>query len=92
MIESALSAAGVPYQLRGAEQFFERPEVKQAVLALRGSAKGTDGSEHAPSLVRDVLSSLGYSEKESAAAVGRLPEDISVKDGIRQALKGLGKN
>ena len=39
-----------------------------------------------------ALVALGYSEKESAAAVGRLPEDISVKDGIRQALKGLGKN
>ena len=39
-----------------------------------------------------ALVALGYSEKESAAAVGRLPEDISVKDGIRQALKALGKN
>lgn len=67
VIESALAAANIPYQLRGAEQFFDRPEVKQAILALRGSAKGTNGSENAAQLVRDVLSSLGYSEKAPAS-------------------------
>ena len=88
VIESALSAAGVPYQLRGAEQFFERPEVKQAVLALRGSAKGTDGSEHAPSLVRDVLSSLGYSEKAptSGGAVRQKWESLAALVSMVDAL------
>ena len=88
VIESALSAAGVPYQLRGAEQFFERPEVKQAVLALRGSAKGTDGSEHAPSLVRDVLSSLGYSEKapSSGGAVRQKWESLAALVSMVDAL------
>lgn len=38
-----------------------------------------------------ALLALGYSEKESALAISHLPEGISVKDGIRQALKGLGK-
>ncbi|WP_240796328.1 ATP-dependent DNA helicase UvrD2 [Streptomyces sp. RFCAC02] len=37
--EQALSDAGVPYQLRGAERFFDRPEIRQAVLALRGAAR-----------------------------------------------------
>lgn len=38
-----------------------------------------------------ALLALGYSEKESTLAISHLPEGISVKDGIRQALKGLGK-
>ena len=39
-----------------------------------------------------ALLALGYSEKESAAAIATLPEDISVNDGIRQALKQLGRH
>ena len=62
-IESALSAAHIPYQLRGAERFFERPEVKQAMLALRGSAKSTDGTEDVTRYTRDVLGGLGYKEE-----------------------------
>ncbi len=37
--EQALADAGVPYQLRGAERFFERAEVQKALLALRGAAR-----------------------------------------------------
>ena len=37
--EQALADAGVPYVLRGGERFFERPEVRQAVLLLRGAAR-----------------------------------------------------
>ena len=38
-----------------------------------------------------ALVALGYSEKESVAAVRQLPEGLSVADGIRQALKLLSK-
>lgn len=38
-----------------------------------------------------ALLALGYSEKESAAAINKLPADVSVNDGIRQALKLLGR-
>ena len=62
-IESALASAHIPYQLRGAERFFERPEVKQAMLALRGSAKSTDGTEDVTRYTRDVLGGLGYKEE-----------------------------
>ncbi|WP_174248255.1 ATP-dependent DNA helicase UvrD2 [Streptomyces hoynatensis] len=37
--EQALADAGVPYRMRGAERFFERPEIRQAGLALRGAAR-----------------------------------------------------
>ena len=48
----------------------------------------------APPVASDVLHallSLGYSDKEAAAAVRQLPDDIAVGDGIRQALKLLSK-
>jgi len=38
------------------------------------------------------LIALGYSEREAQAALRGLPADVSVSDGIRQALRQLGKN
>ncbi|MGE0801182.1 MAG: Holliday junction branch migration protein RuvA [Lautropia sp.] len=52
----------------------------------RPGAAGQAGSD-----VLRALLSLGYSEKEASAAVGKLPPDAAVADGIRQALKLLGK-
>jgi DNA helicase-2/ATP-dependent DNA helicase PcrA len=40
--EEALAEAGVPYTLRGAERFFERPEVRQAVSALWAATRTED--------------------------------------------------
>ncbi|MBB1259703.1 ATP-dependent DNA helicase UvrD2 [Streptomyces alkaliterrae] len=39
LYEQALTDARVPYQVRGAERFFERPEVREAQVALRGAAR-----------------------------------------------------
>ncbi|MCC3767434.1 ATP-dependent DNA helicase UvrD2 [Streptomyces sp. UNOC14_S4] len=65
--EQALADVGVPFQLRGAERFFERPEVRDAVLLLRGAARaggGTDpglaGAPDMPSQVRAVLGTRGW--------------------------------
>ncbi|WP_235564317.1 ATP-dependent DNA helicase UvrD2 [Modestobacter sp. Leaf380] len=59
--ESALADAGVPYVLKGGERFFERPEVREAVLLLRGAAAGRDDGPLVPT-VRDVLASTGWVE------------------------------
>ncbi len=37
--EEALTSAGVPFQLRGAERFFDRAEVRQAITLLRVAAR-----------------------------------------------------
>ncbi|MFF1419136.1 ATP-dependent DNA helicase UvrD2 [Streptomyces sp. NPDC058280] len=64
--EQALADAGVPYQLRGAERFFERQEVREAGAALRGAARfgGNDSLlddvVELPSQVRAVLSTKGW--------------------------------
>ena len=38
--ELALAEARVPYVVRGAERFYERPAVRQALVLLRGAARG----------------------------------------------------
>ncbi|MFW3171043.1 ATP-dependent helicase [Geodermatophilus sp. CPCC 206100] len=60
--ENALTDAGVPYVLRGGERFFERPEVREAVLLLRGAAAGGSEPGALVPTVRDVLASTGWVE------------------------------
>ncbi len=72
--EQALADAGVPYQLRGAERFFDRPEVRKAGVALRGAARfgGNDSllddAVDLPSQVRAVLSGEGWTTEPPAGS------------------------
>jgi DNA helicase-2/ATP-dependent DNA helicase PcrA len=53
----------VPYVVRGADRFFERPEVKQALTLLRGAARSDTGpAEDVNTTVTAVLSSMGWSD------------------------------
>jgi DNA helicase-2/ATP-dependent DNA helicase PcrA len=60
--ESALADVGVPYVLKGGERFFERPEIREAVLLLRGAAAGGNEPGALVPEVRDVLASTGWVE------------------------------
>jgi DNA helicase-2/ATP-dependent DNA helicase PcrA len=60
--ESALADVGVPYVLKGGERFFERPEVREAVLLLRGAAAGGNEPGALVPAIRDVLASTGWVE------------------------------
>lgn len=42
--------------------------------------------------ILNALNALGYNDKEASWAVKQLPADLSVSDGIRQALKLLSKS
>ncbi|MFB7246970.1 ATP-dependent DNA helicase [Streptomyces populi] len=72
--EQALADAGVPYQLRGAERFFDRPEVRKAGAALRAAARfgGNDSllddAVDLPSQVRAVLSGEGWTGSPPAGS------------------------
>jgi len=72
--EQALADAGIPYQLRGAERFFDRPEVRKAGVALRGAARfgGNDSLlddvVDLPSQVRAVLSGEGWTPQPPAGS------------------------
>jgi len=71
--EQALAQAGVPFQVRGTERFFERAEVRQAMGMLRaaaaaapaGSPAQAEAAASAPAAaeVRHVLSGLGLTRQ-----------------------------
>jgi len=88
--EAALGQAGVPYVLRGGERFFDRAEIREARLLLRGAARsGEDATESLPDAVRGVLTSLSWypdnappggaarERWESLAALVALAEDLA---------------
>jgi DNA helicase II / ATP-dependent DNA helicase PcrA len=58
--EQALADARVPYVLRGGERFFDRAEVREARLLLRGAARAGQDDEPLPDAVRAVLTSLNW--------------------------------
>jgi DNA helicase-2/ATP-dependent DNA helicase PcrA len=64
--EQVLADAGVAFTVRGGERFYERPEVRKALVLLRGAARAaTDGADATsvpdslPAAVRHVLASAG---------------------------------
>ncbi|GFG63753.1 ATP-dependent DNA helicase UvrD2 [Mycobacterium kubicae] len=68
--EEALTEAGIAYQVRGGEGFFNRQEIKQALLALqRATERGADGA--LPEVVRQVLEPLGLTAEEPVGTRAR---------------------
>ncbi|WP_425570825.1 ATP-dependent DNA helicase UvrD2 [Pseudonocardia adelaidensis] len=66
--EQALTEVGVPYQVRGGERFFNRPEVRRAMTAVRVA-----GAVDAPLVdaVRAVLAPVGLTADPPAGAQQR---------------------
>jgi DNA helicase II / ATP-dependent DNA helicase PcrA len=70
VVEQAFAERGIPYLVRGGERFYERPEVRQALLALRtevragdgGTAAGVNGVKQVNGVeqVKAVLATLGW--------------------------------
>lgn len=66
-IEAALRRAGIPVQTRANSRFFDQPEVKQAIMLLRGAsiagaASVGGGEEPLFKSVSDVLRGLGWQQ------------------------------
>jgi DNA helicase-2/ATP-dependent DNA helicase PcrA len=59
--EEALAARGIPYVVRGAARFFDRPEVRQAITLVRGAARSGEASGPVADAVVAVLSQMGHS-------------------------------
>ena len=71
--ELALTEAGLPYVIRGAERFYERPVVRQALVLLRGAARGeaaAGSGDPLPDSVRHVLIGLSGGSGGRAAPPG----------------------
>ncbi|MDT0179975.1 ATP-dependent helicase [Microbacterium sp. ARD31] len=83
---SALAGAGIATTVLGGKRFFDLPEVRQAVMALRGASVAPLQSGFVDA-VRDVLRSLGFTDEppqaggalrdawEARAAILRLAEE-----------------
>ena len=60
--EDALSDRGIPYVVRGAARFFERAEVREAVVRLRGAARSGETADLPwGEAVHGVLGGMGWS-------------------------------
>jgi DNA helicase-2/ATP-dependent DNA helicase PcrA len=91
-LERALATEGIGYQLRGAERFFQRREVKEALAQIRTSARNAP-DEKATDLVRTLLGSLGWQRAaptgagavrerwESLSALVALADDLDAAAG-----------
>ncbi len=76
--ERALDAQDIPFQVRGGERFFHRPEVRAAIRGLRAAATGypsrspTDGSTAGlGGAVRAVLARQGLTTQPPAGSAAR---------------------
>ncbi len=95
ILERALDEVGVGSRVRGAARFFDQPEVREAVHALRAAALTIAGEPLFKS-VSDVLRSLGWSVQppegpgavrsrwESLNAIARLVDDAPEGTTFRQ--------
>ena len=89
--EQALAEVGVAYLVRGGERFFDRAEVRQAGVLLRGAARAGEGGGALGDDVRAVLSAAGWAPQppggggavrerwESLAALVVLAEELAAE-------------
>ncbi|MQA25693.1 MAG: AAA family ATPase [Micromonosporaceae bacterium] len=94
--EEALADAGVPYVVRGGQRFFERPEVRQAMSAIRVASRTADLAMALPDAVGEALKATGWQPGqpppggaarerwEALAALVRLAEDWAVATSARR--------
>ena len=59
-LEAALSARGIAVVMRGAERFFDRPEVREGVTRIRGAARAGGATGVLGDEVRGILSAAGW--------------------------------
>jgi DNA helicase II / ATP-dependent DNA helicase PcrA len=82
--ERALAEAGVPCQVRGAERFFDRAEVRQATGLLRAAARSVQVSRAASAGAGGVARAGEVADGDAGgAAPGAVAE-------VRDVLSGLG--
>ena len=89
-IEQALADRNIPYLVRGGERFYERPEVRQALLTLRTAARPTTDADQGSAVeqMKSILRTLGWTQQppdgggalrerwESLAALLSVAEDL----------------
>jgi DNA helicase-2/ATP-dependent DNA helicase PcrA len=96
--EEALAEAGVPYVVQGAERFFERTEVRGAMVALRAATRTTPPETPLREAVLGGLDAVGWRPDapptggaarerwEALAALVNLAEEFDPGDGTGRTL------
>lgn len=80
VLERALDALGISYQLRGGERFFSRPEIKSAVQLVRAEAL-SPSRKPLHQAVSDIVRSLGWQANK--------PTEVGVVASKWEALNSL---
>src|SRR5215216_1392144 len=90
-IEQALADRRIPYLVRGGERFYERPEVRQALLILRTQARTTTDAEHGSAVeeMKSILLTLGWTQQppEGAGAVRERWESLAALLSVAEDLE-----
>ncbi|TCK26427.1 Rep family ATP-dependent DNA helicase [Pseudonocardia endophytica] len=94
--EQALTEAGIPYQVRGGERFFDRPEIRRAMIALRSAAPEQRAGEDGPetdlvAITRAVLAArAGLTDEPPAGAAARAAwESLLALVGVAEELAAV---
>ena len=74
-----------------AERLLLELKGKLGAEGLGAAATGTAIASDTQADILQALLALGYSDREAAASLKALPKDVSVSEGIKQALKALAK-
>ncbi len=89
-LEQALADRQIPYLVRGGERFYERPEVRQALLTLRNEARtNAPGADvDVVDQVKAVLGALGWTAQppNSAGAVRERWESLAALVSVAEDL------
>lgn len=95
-VEAALSDAGVGYQVRGGEKFFQRREVREGIVLIRGAVR-TASEEPLGEQVKGILTGAGWTPQppphrgalrerwEALNALVLLAEDLHTRQGATMA-------
>ena len=89
-IEQALTDADIPFLVRGGERFFNRDEVRRALVLLRGAVRSDNPERPLPEVVGDALAGAGLTTVrptggaalerwQSLDALVQLSTDLSVE-------------
>jgi DNA helicase-2/ATP-dependent DNA helicase PcrA len=79
-VEQALADRKIPYVVRSGERFYERPEVRQALMAMRTESRVSEDSDRdALDQVRTLFANLGWTPTppDGAGAVRERWESLS---------------
>ena len=85
--EEAMAEAGVPCVVQGAARFFERAEIRQAMVAIRAAVKSTAPDTPLPEAVAAALEAVGWRPGEAphGGAVRERWEAIAALVGLAES-------